>query len=83
MDAGEGGRNSRGVGVGSPGIIRPRLLSVPEAARYLGGISVWTVRALAWRGEIPEVRIGRRLLFDVQDLDSLVERSKWSHGPTR
>ena len=78
MDVGEGGRNGRRVDVGSPGI-RPRLLSLPEAARYLGGISVWTVRAMAWRGEIPEVRIGRRLLFDVQDLDSLVERSKWRH----
>lgn len=31
---------------------------------------------MAWRGEIPEVRIGRRLLFDLVDLDALIEHSK-------
>ncbi len=53
-----------------------RLLNVKEAAEYLGGISVWTVRSLGWSGEIPEVKIGRRCLFDCRDLDAFVERSK-------
>jgi len=52
-----------------------RLLSVKEAASYLG-VSVWTVRTLGWNGEIPEVKIGRRRLFDRRDLDAFVERSK-------
>ncbi len=52
-----------------------RLLSVKEAAAYLG-ISPWTMRGLGWNGEIPEVKIGRRRLFDRRDLDAFVERSK-------
>jgi len=58
----------------SPSQVR-RLLSVKEAAKYLG-ISVWTVRSLGWRGEIPEVKIGRRTLFDLEDLGRFIQRSK-------
>jgi len=53
-----------------------RLLSVKEAAEYLGGISVWTVRSLGWSGEICQVRIGRRVLYDRQDLDRFIESQK-------
>ncbi len=52
-----------------------RLLSVPESAVYLG-VSVWTMRGLGWNGEVPEVKIGRRTLFDREDLDRFIERSK-------
>ncbi len=53
-----------------------RLLNVKEAAEYLGGISVWTVRSLGWSGEICQVRIGRRVLYDRQDLDRFIESVK-------
>ena len=49
--------------------IEPRLFSVLEAARYLG-VSRWTVR------ELPSVRIGRRLLVDLLDLDAFLRRVK-------
>ena len=52
-----------------------RLLSVKEAAVYLG-LSPWTIRSLGWNGEIPEVKIGRRVLYDRQDLDAFIEASK-------
>lgn len=52
-----------------------RLLGVHDAAAYLG-LSHWTVREMAWKGEVPEVRLGRRLLFDIKDLDNLIERNK-------
>ena len=55
--------------------VRERLFSVREAGRYLS-LSHWTVREMVWRGELPEVRIGRRLLVDVRDLDELIQRSK-------
>lgn len=63
----------------------PRLLDLKTAARYLGGISPWTVRGLVAKGDITPVRLpsvkhpgeaGRRLLFDVRDLDALVDRWK-------
>ncbi len=52
-----------------------RLLSVLEAASYLG-VSVWTIRGLGWDGEIPQVKIGRRVLYDRVDLDRYIEQSK-------
>ena len=61
-----------------------RLLSLPEAAAYLG-LSWWTTRELVMGGTIPAVRLPapratdgrmlRRILIDVADLDRLI--SKW------
>jgi excisionase family DNA binding protein len=65
-----------------------RLLSVHEAAAYLG-MSHWTVRDLLHAGTIKPVRLWlgkdrdgrdrgdvRRILVDRRDLDELIERSK-------
>jgi excisionase family DNA binding protein len=61
---------------------RARLLDLNAAADYLG-ISYWTVRDLIHAGELPTVkprgrdgRTIRRILIDVQDLDTLIERWK-------
>jgi hypothetical protein len=64
-----------------------RLLDLQAAAVYLGGLSTWTLREWVRLGLMPVVKItlpvtGRRgapfrkLLFDVRDLDRLVECSK-------
>jgi excisionase family DNA binding protein len=70
----------------------PRLLSVDQAAAYLG-LSFWTFRELVNAGDVPAVRVPRpntprmreqralsdtirRLLIDRSDLDALVERWK-------
>jgi len=58
----------------------PRLLSQQEAATYLG-ISYWTLRDLTFRGEVPHVKIGRRILVDRLDLDAYLDRAKIHHGP--
>jgi len=56
--------------------IMPRLLNIKEASKYLG-CSLWQLRQLEWAGELPSVRnMGRRLLFDIHDLDHLVEKKK-------
>lgn len=52
-----------------------RLLSLAAAARYLG-TTVWAVRCLVWDGALPHIRLGRRHLIDVKDLDLLVEKLK-------
>ena len=52
-----------------------RLLSVEGSARYLG-VRKSTIYSWAARKKIPSVKIGRRLLFDRQDLDDIIERSK-------
>lgn len=66
-------------------VIAPRLLDVNAAAKYLGGISTWTVRALVVNGKLVPVRLpacrrpgknGRRLLFAREDLDTVIDRWK-------
>lgn len=52
-----------------------RLLGLTETATYLG-VSPWTVRSLQWQGRLPRVDLGRRLLFDLRDLDALVDTAK-------
>lgn len=52
-----------------------RLCAVAEAARYLS-LSTWTIREMVWRGDLPHVRQGRRILLDLRDLDAWVDRAK-------
>jgi excisionase family DNA binding protein len=59
--------------------LQPRLLSQKEAAAYLG-VSYWTLRDLLFQGEIPHVRLKRRVLVDRLDLDTYIDRHKTSRG---
>ncbi|NUO79353.1 helix-turn-helix domain-containing protein [candidate division KSB1 bacterium] len=52
-----------------------RLLSVEEAATYLG-IAEWTLRGWVSRKRVPVVKLGRRTLFDPADLSDWVEKHK-------
>lgn len=65
--------------------VTPRLFGVEGAAAYLGGISAWSVRDLHACGRLPRVRLPlggdrelRRLLFDVRDLDRIIDAAKES-----
>lgn len=71
-------------GVGKPHLpkaspVVPRLLSQREAATFLG-ISYWTLRDLTFRGEIPHVKIRRRILVDRVDLEIYLDRMKVRSG---
>jgi len=55
--------------------MKSRLLSVQEAATYLG-VQKSTIYSWAWRRKIPSVKMGRRLLFDREDLDRIIEERK-------
>jgi excisionase family DNA binding protein len=50
-----------------------RLLTVVEAAEYLG-LSVDTVYRMARLRELPSVKVGRALRFDVKALDRYIEQ---------
>lgn len=52
-----------------------RLCAIAEAARYLS-LSTWTIREMIWRGDLPHVRQGRRILLDLRDLEAWVDREK-------
>ncbi len=52
-----------------------RLYSLSEAAIYLGR-SIWSVRRLLWDGELPQVRVGRRVHIDLRDMDAFIDQNK-------
>jgi excisionase family DNA binding protein len=56
-----------------------RLLSVVEAAAYLG-VSAWHVRRLVWGGDLPAVRLGRLVRLDRIDLDKFIDEQKFRNG---
>jgi excisionase family DNA binding protein len=55
--------------------VTPRLLTVDQAAIYLGR-SKEAVQHLVASGRIPIVRSDRRVFLDVKDLDRWIEASK-------
>jgi excisionase family DNA binding protein len=60
-------------GVVFNGGVGKRLLNAEEAARYLG-LKTDTVYKKARLRELPSVRVGRALRFDVNELDRFVEQ---------
>ena len=55
------------------------LLDIPMAAETLGGVSSTTVRRLIAAGELPIVRLGRRVLIEEKSIVEWIERVK-RHG---
>ena len=53
----------------------PRLLTLADAALRLS-LSYWGVRDLIVAGQLPSVRLNRRVLIDPADLERLIQRSK-------
>ena len=58
---------------GNNGVIARRLLNVREAAQYLG-LEVDTVYKKSRLREIPCVKVGRALRFDVKALERYIEQ---------
>ncbi len=56
-------------------VFEKRLISVEDAARYLR-VEKSTIFSWVWRRNIPSVKMGRRLLFDREDLDRMIEAGK-------
>ncbi len=57
------------------GKIRKRLLTVEEAAVYLGRTKE-AVQHLIAAGKLPTVKPDRRVFLDIKDLDQWIEQSK-------
>ena len=55
--------------------IKKRLYSITEAGEYLGR-SDWSIRELIWNGNLPCVRVGRRVHLDIIDLDCFIDQNK-------
>jgi len=48
------------------------LISIPEAARRLGGISVWTVRGWISQGRLLRTKVGRRTMLRISELSKVI-----------
>lgn len=55
--------------------MKKRLINVDEASRYLG-IKKSTLYTWAEQKRIPAVKIGRRLLFDLKEIDTWIDSQK-------
>jgi excisionase family DNA binding protein len=58
---------------------RRRLVSLPDAAAVLG-LSVPSLRRLTGSGRLHSVKLTRRVLVDLRDVDRLIEESKDRRG---
>ena len=56
------------------GGLSPLLVDADTAAASLGGVSRGTLRNLVIRGDLPAVKVGRRLMFRREDLSAYVAR---------
>ena len=59
------------------GILVPRLLTLEQAATYLG-LTKDALKAKVHMGRIPTVDIDKKLRFDKQDLDRIIELNRRS-----
>jgi excisionase family DNA binding protein len=62
--------------VARPYVIEPALLTVKQAAVYLGR-SEQSVQHLIFQKDLPVVRVGRRVHLDRRDLDAWIEKNKY------
>jgi excisionase family DNA binding protein len=53
-----------------------KLFSVEDAALYLGGISIWTVRAWLSQGRMNRSKIGARTMIRRSELDKIIRRGE-------
>ncbi len=60
-----------------------KLYSVPEAAKFLGGISKWTVHAWLSQGRLRRVKIGSRTMVRESDLLKMIDDGSKSPAPRR
>lgn len=57
------------------------LLSVPEAARRLGGISKWTIHAWLSQGRLQRTKVGGRTMIRESELAKVIEDGGKSRAP--
>ena len=56
--------------------LAPLLVDEPEARRLLGGLSCKTMYNLRRSGDLPGVKIGSRIMYDLADLRRFSDRRK-------
>lgn len=55
--------------------LQKRLYSLEDAGAYLNR-SKWSIRELYYKGVLPAVKVGRRIDFDLHDLNDFIDKHK-------
>jgi len=58
----------------------PLLYSAEAAAKVLGGISVGLLQRLVTQGKLHPIKLGRRTMFSIEDLQRFVREETSSEG---
>lgn len=56
-----------------------RLLSLRDLVTVYG-LTTWYWRTCIWRGDIPHLQLGRKLVVDRRDIDAFIEKNKVIEG---
>ncbi len=59
-------------------MINKRYINIRELSRYTS-LPVKTLYDWTSQGKIPSIKLGRRILFDLSDIDQLMKNLKRSH----
>ena len=60
-----------------------KLYSVPDAAKFLGGISKWTVHAWLAKGRLRRTKVGSRTMIRESELQKVIQDGGKSPAPRR
>lgn len=60
-----------------------KLYSVSEAAKFLGGISKWTIHAWLSQGRMERTKVGGRTMIRESELEKVIEDGGKSRAPRR
>ncbi|MCD6255638.1 MAG: helix-turn-helix domain-containing protein [Deltaproteobacteria bacterium] len=63
-------------------MVQKRILNRKDAASYLG-ISPSMLDKLVARGDLPRVKLGKRVIFKIEDLEGLLERYRERRSNTK
>jgi excisionase family DNA binding protein len=55
-------------------MVEDKLHDIPSAAEYLGGVSVWSVRAWLSQGRLTKTKVGRRTMIRQSELERFIAR---------
>lgn len=62
--------------------LNPRLLSIRDAAAYMA-CSEWVMRSLIDKGELPHLKVGKKLRVDRGDLDRFIDSHRTMNHSAR
>jgi excisionase family DNA binding protein len=66
---------------GAESMTLDKLYSVSEAARFLGGISKWTIHAWLSQGRMQRTKVGGRTMIRESELQKVIEEGGKSPSP--